>query len=116
MVVVADQIVLALFSGHLIGAHHILPDCPILATASMHFLVCTEVQVGERHLFALADCVIQNFNRIEQLLVRRLRVRHGVDMPHMGSEILAGLLFQLLHQLPALTVGYVLGKQEAIDQ
>ena len=73
-------------------------------------------QIGKHHLFAGADCFIENFDGIEQLWIARQRVRYGVDVLHMSPKILAGKALQLFHQVKPLVVGDMPGGQNAVDQ
>lgn len=84
--------------------------------ARMRLFVRAVGEIMKRHLPAAGDCFVQRFNGEEQLPVFRRRIRKRSNVSHLCPKIAGREPFQLFHQLPALTVRNVFGKQQSVDQ
>ena len=116
LIIVADEVVLSVLRRHLIGAHDILTDAAVPAALSVLLLVRAVFEIGKGHLPPGGDRLVQYLDGIEKLWIARQRLRHGVDVLHVGLKIPAGQAFKLFHKLLALVVGQMLRKQQAVDQ
>ena len=115
-VIVSDEVIPSVHRRHLIGIDDVFPYFAHTVSARMYLFVCAIGEIMERYLPAAGDCFVQRFNGEKQLPVFGGCICKRADVSHSCPKIAVGKPFQLFHQLPALTVRYVLGKQQPVDQ
>ena len=107
-VVIAYQIVFAVFGSHLVRIDYIYHRFAVTSEFWMRFLVGPEIHIVERYLTVIGDCFVKNIYRVEDLLVIYLRIGKRLDVLDMRLKILARQAFDLADELDTLLVGQVI--------
>ena len=116
LVIVADQVIFPLLGCHLVRRDDVHPLCAVGAGFNVLALVRAILQVLEADLPPPADGLVQQLDGEKELFVVGFVLRQAGNVLHPAAEIHIGQTLQLVHQLLALAVRNVLGKNQAVNE